>query len=85
MLVIDPETCIDCELCVPECPVNAIYPEDELPDQFAEWLERNAELYAEGEPISEKGDALEGAKTLEELQKAEKENGWEIDEPSKAF
>lgn len=85
MLVIDPDTCIDCELCVPECPINAIYPEDELPEQFADWLERNAELYGDGEPISEKADPLEGAKTLEELQTDEKQRGWEIDEPSKAF
>ena len=85
ILVIDPETCIDCELCVPECPINAIYPEDELPEPYSEWLEKNAELFGDGEPISEKRDALDGAKTLEELQADEKSRGWEVDEPSKAF
>jgi ferredoxin len=34
MLYIDPDTCIDCNLCVDECPVTAIFPQDELP---AEW------------------------------------------------
>jgi ferredoxin len=29
-LVIDPDECIDCTLCEPECPVNAIYPEDDV-------------------------------------------------------
>ena len=37
MLVIDPDTCIDCALCVPECPILAIWPVDELPDAYAEW------------------------------------------------
>jgi len=31
MLVIDPDECIDCTLCVPECPANAIYAEDDVP------------------------------------------------------
>ncbi len=34
MLVIDPEECIDCGACEPECPVEAIYPEDALPDKW---------------------------------------------------
>jgi ferredoxin len=85
MLVIDPETCIDCELCVPECPINAIYPEEELPEEYSEWLEKNAELFGEGTQISEKTEALPGALTLEEIQEKEKGNGWEIEEPSKAF
>ena len=85
MLVIDPETCIDCELCVPECPINAIYPEEELPEEYAEWVEKNAELFGDGEQTSEKSEALAGALTLEEIQEKEKEAGWEIEEPSKAF
>src|SRR4029079_12898805 len=37
MLVIDPDTCIDCEACVPACPVNAIWPDHELPEAYASW------------------------------------------------
>jgi len=44
MLVIDPEECIDCSLCEPECPITAIYAEDDLPEDQNEFLELNAEL-----------------------------------------
>ena len=44
MLVIDPDECIDCNLCVPECPVDAIVPEDDLPDDKKEFLELNKRL-----------------------------------------
>ena len=43
MLYIDPEECIDCGACVPECPVEAIYDETQLPDELQEWVEKNAE------------------------------------------
>lgn len=43
-LVIDPEECIDCQLCVPECPVNAIFDEQDLPDDQQDFLALNAEL-----------------------------------------
>ncbi len=43
-LVIDPDECIDCTLCEPECPVEAIYPEDDLPDGQSHFIELNAEL-----------------------------------------
>lgn len=84
MLVIDPDTCIDCELCVPECPINAIWPESELPECYAEWTEKNAELFEQGEVITDKKDALEGALSLEEIQAKEAEAGFDVDEPSKA-
>ncbi len=38
MLVIDPEECIDCTLCVPECPVDAIFAEDDVPPGQREWI-----------------------------------------------
>jgi ferredoxin len=43
MLVIDPDECIDCGACVPECPVEAIYDESELPEELREWVAVNAE------------------------------------------
>lgn len=44
MLVIDPEECIDCNLCVPECPVDAIFAEDEVPEDQKEFIELNEKL-----------------------------------------
>ena len=44
MLVIDPRDCIDCNLCVPECPVDAIYPEHEVPAEQQTFIALNAEL-----------------------------------------
>jgi NAD-dependent dihydropyrimidine dehydrogenase PreA subunit len=44
-LYIDPNVCIDCGLCVQECPVNAIFPEDDLPAEWHDYLSRNASYY----------------------------------------
>ena len=41
ILVIDPEECIDCGACEPECPVEAIFPEDALPDKWNAFVEIN--------------------------------------------
>jgi NAD-dependent dihydropyrimidine dehydrogenase PreA subunit len=41
-LYIDPEPCIDCGLCMDECPVKAIFPQDDLPAEWADYLEKNA-------------------------------------------
>ncbi len=57
MLVIDPEECIDCTLCVPECPVEAIYSEDELPEEHNKFLALNAELSESWPVIAEMKDA----------------------------
>ena len=43
-LVIDPDECIDCTLCVAECPVEAIFAEDDVPDSQKEFTALNAEL-----------------------------------------
>ncbi|MDQ1362658.1 MAG: ferredoxin [Pseudomonadota bacterium] len=43
-LVIDPDECISCHLCVPECPVNAIYAEVDLPLDMLPYVQLNAEL-----------------------------------------
>ena len=60
-LVIDPDECIDCTLCEPECPAEAIFSEDDLPDEQMEFLEINAELSRAWPVISEKKDALPDA------------------------
>ncbi len=43
MLYIDPDVCIDCGACVPECPVEAIYDEGSVPEEEAHWLTLNRE------------------------------------------
>ncbi len=43
-LVIDPDECIDCAVCIPECPANAIFSEEDIPDDQAKFLAINAEL-----------------------------------------
>jgi len=43
-LVIDPDECIDCNLCVPECPVDAIYADDDVPEAQQLFTELNAKL-----------------------------------------
>lgn len=45
-LYIDPETCIDCGACEPVCPVTAIFPEEELPEKWQEYVEINTQYYA---------------------------------------
>ena len=84
MLVIDPDTCIDCALCVPECPIQAIWPDDELPDAFSEWVDKNAELFGGGTMIKTKIDALPGALSLSQIQTREQERGLQVKEPSGA-
>jgi ferredoxin len=50
MLVIDPDECIDCGACEPECPVEAIFPEDALPQKWEVFTRINA-AYLEGVPV----------------------------------
>jgi len=60
-LVIHPDECIDCGACVPECPAEAIFDEDELPDAWTEYTELNARLAEEFKNITEKQDSLPDA------------------------
>ena len=63
MLVINPDECIDCALCEPECPINAIYSEDDLPKEQQEFLALNTELSEKWPNITEKCDPLADADT----------------------
>ncbi len=54
-LVIDPDECIDCGACIPECPVEAIFPDTEVPEGEEAWIDRNAEEAVDA-PIAE-GDS----------------------------
>jgi ferredoxin len=56
-LAIDPEECIDCTLCEPECPVEAILPEEDLTDDQQFYLELNAELCQNWPVITVQKDA----------------------------
>ena len=50
MLVINPEECIDCNLCVSQCPIDAIFEEDNLPDDQQHMIEIN-EKYSQVWPV----------------------------------
>jgi ferredoxin len=53
-LVIDPDECIDCTLCVAECPVEAIYAEDDVPENQRAFIQINADLAKDWPAIIEK-------------------------------
>ncbi len=42
---IDPEECIDCGACEPVCPVTAIFPDFDVPDEWEEWTKVNADFF----------------------------------------
>ncbi|MCA8986972.1 MAG: ferredoxin family protein [Planctomycetaceae bacterium] len=60
MLYIDPDVCIDCGACVPECPVEAIFYEDDVPDNQREYIQINRELAAVHPSITERKTPLCG-------------------------
>jgi len=76
MLVIDPDECIDCTLCVAECPVEAIFAEDDVPDNQQEFIALNADLAKTWPAIIEKkdspGDADDWSKVKEKKHLIEK-------------
>ncbi len=55
LLYIDPDTCIDCGACVPECPYEAIFPEEELPFDFKApaglWVVGTTDMYPDGQKL----------------------------------
>ena len=52
-LVIDPDECIDCSLCVPECPIDAIYAEEDVPEDQNHFIKLNADLSIKWPVITE--------------------------------
>ena len=60
-LVIDPEECIDCMLCVPECPVDAILAEDDVAEEQKKFIGLNADLSLEWPVITIKKEAPDDA------------------------
>jgi len=64
-LVINPEECIDCSLCEPECPINAIYSEDDLKEEDKKYLDINSNLSKTWPLITEAKEAPEDAKDWE--------------------
>ncbi|MDM8559984.1 ferredoxin FdxA [Candidatus Parabeggiatoa sp. HSG14] len=57
-LVIDPEECIDCTLCEPECPAKAIFSEDDLPQEQQHFVQLNADLAQQWPVITERKEPL---------------------------
>jgi ferredoxin len=60
-LVIDPDECIDCAVCVAECPVNAIYAEEDVPENQKSFIALNAELSKQWQVITNTVGALPDA------------------------
>jgi ferredoxin len=61
MLVIDPDECIDCAVCIPECPVEAILAEEDVPDAQKKFIPLNAELAKVWPSITRTKDPLPDA------------------------
>ena len=58
MLVIDPMECIDCNACVPVCPEEAIFPENDVPEQWQSFIQLNADKAAVLPVLTEKKEPL---------------------------
>jgi len=60
-LAINPDECIDCAVCVPECPANAIYADSDLPENQKDFLQINADLSKVWQPITKRKEPLQDA------------------------
>ena len=58
MLYIDPDECIDCQQCVSECPVEAIFQEDDVPQQWRDFIQLNVEMAKQCPEILKKKSPL---------------------------
>ena len=66
-LVIDPHECIDCAVCVPECPVAAIFAEEDVPKDQQDFTPLNAELSLKWKAITRTKPALPDADDWSEV------------------
>ena len=66
-LAIDPEECIDCTLCVAECPAEAIFAEDDVPEDQLDFIEINAELSEVWPNITEEKEKLPEAEEYAQI------------------
>jgi ferredoxin len=64
--VIDPDECIDCAVCVPECPVNAIYAEDDVPSDQQAFIKLNVELAKGWKSITKSKNSLPEAEEFKD-------------------
>ncbi len=67
MLVIHPEDCIECGACQSECPVEAIFHEDELPEKWGDYVELNARFCEEWPEITEQKDPMDTAEEFKDV------------------
>ena len=67
MLVIDPDECIDCGVCIPECPVEAIVAEEDVPADQQQFTELNAELAKVWPSITRTKDPLPDAEKWKDV------------------
>lgn len=66
-LVIDPDACIDCAVCVPECPVEAIFAEQDVPEDQRAYIALNAELAPDWPVLAAKEAALPDAEDWKDV------------------
>jgi ferredoxin len=66
-LTIDPDECIDCAVCVPECPVNAIYAEDDVPGDQQAFIKLNTELSRQWKSITKSKASLPDADEFKDV------------------
>jgi ferredoxin len=67
ILYINPETCIDCDVCVAQCPVEAIYPEDQVPEKWQSYTAMNRDGAVKYPTLSTKKEQLPSARTLDQI------------------
>ncbi len=84
-MAIHPDECIDCNACVPVCPVEAIYADDELPEKWSHYSQWNAYLAEQwskaGYNITEKNGPMPGADEAEKQERNEEDiQTWEAAE-----